>query len=140
MRQRGRKSAANLASLCVDGKPPRLEPPATFNEAERNVFVDIVGASAPEHSRPSDLPLLVSYVQATVLGEQAATELRNGAVIDGKPSPWITVQEKCVRAMVALSLRLRLAPQSRIQPRGVGRFQAPLRLPWMPGEDGNDDD
>ncbi len=90
MRQRGRKSAASLTSLNVDGTPPRLTAPSSLNQLERKIFTDIVGASAPEHFRPSDLPLLVSYVQATVLGEHAAAELRNGAVIDGKPSPWIT--------------------------------------------------
>jgi hypothetical protein len=46
-----------------------------------------------------------------------------GAVINGKASPWITIQEKAVRAMVALTMRLRLSPQSRIDPLTVGRQQ-----------------
>jgi hypothetical protein len=57
--------------------------------------------------------LLCRYVEAAVLGEQAAHELRHGAVIDGKVNPWLVVSEKCVRAMVALSMRLRISPQSR---------------------------
>jgi chaperonin subunit len=57
--------------------------------------------------------------------------LRLGAVIDGKPSPWITVQEKAVRAMVALSMRLRLSPQSRIDPKTLGRQQGYVGpKPW----------
>ena len=35
------------------------------------------------------------------MAERAALELRLGAVVDGKPSPWITIQEKAVRAIDA---------------------------------------
>ncbi len=84
MRQRGRKSAANLAIIGVEGEPPRLDPPATLSDDERTVFTSIIAATAPGHFRPSDLPLLVSFVQAAVLNEQAARELqRGGAVVDG---------------------------------------------------------
>ena len=44
-------------------------------------------------------------------------------MVDGKPSPWLTVQEKAVRALVALSLRLRLSPQAR-QPNNPKRVRA----------------
>ena len=91
---------------------------------ERTVFVDVVTACDPTHFQPSDLPLLCRYCEAAVLGEQAALELRRGAVVDGKPSPWITIQEKAVRAMVSLSMRLRLSPQSRIDPKTLGRKEA----------------
>jgi hypothetical protein len=87
-----------------------------------------------DHFRPSDLPLLVRYVEAAALGDQAAEQLRLGAVINGKPSPWITVQEKAVRAMVALSMRLRLSPQSR-DPQTLGRQQ--VRQGPAPWEYGN---
>jgi phage terminase small subunit len=131
MRQRGRKSAAALSVIAVDGDPDRLLPPASLSDPERIVFVDLVTACDPKQFRPSDLPLLCRYCEAAVLAEQSALELRRGAVVDGKPSPWITVQEKAVRAMVALSMRLRLSPQSRIDPKTLGRqqqYQGPL--PW----------
>ena len=124
MSQRGRKSAAALSVIPVDGKPDRLLPPVSLSDAERTVFVDLVAACDPTHFRPSDLPLLVRYCEAVVLAERAALELRLGAVVDGKPSPWITIQEKAVRAIVALSMRLRLSPQSRIDPKTRGRQQA----------------
>jgi hypothetical protein len=75
---------------------------------------------------------LARYCEIAILAEQAALELRNGAVVDGKPSPWIVVQEKCVRAMVSLSMRLRLSPQSRIDPKTLGRRSEPPRgpMPW----------
>ena len=89
----------------MDGKPNRLNPPTSLSAAERAIFFDVVAACDRDHFRPSDLPLLVRYVEAAALGDQAAEQLRLGAVINGKPSPWITVQEKAVRAMVALSMR-----------------------------------
>jgi phage terminase small subunit len=118
-----RKSAAALAlePLSVDGRPKRLNPPPTLSAQERALFVDLVSTNTPEHFRPSDLPLLCRYVEASCLAEHAAQELRLGAVVGGKPSPWITVQEKAVRAMTALSMRLRLSPQSRLDSKTVAR-------------------
>jgi hypothetical protein len=136
MRQRGRKSGASLGILEVDGKPNRLNPPPSLSAAERAIFLDVVAACDRDHFRPSDLPLLVRYVEAAALSDQAAEQLHLGAVINGKPSPWITVQEKSVRAMVALSMRLRLSPQSRIDAKTLGRQevrQGPA--PWEYGDD-----
>jgi len=132
MKQRGRKSAAALSVIAIDGKPPRLDPPTSLPEAERTIFVDLVNACEPTHFRPSDAPLLCRYCEAAVLAEQAAHELRQtGAVVNGKSSPWIVVQEKAVRAMVALSMRLRLSPQSRIDPKTLGRQQVYMGpKPW----------
>jgi phage terminase small subunit len=99
-----RKSAAELSVIPIDQRASRLRPPASLSEAERTMFIDLVAAVDAKHFRPSDLPLLCRYCEAVVLAEQAAAELRRaGAVVNGKPSPWVTVQEKAVRAMVALS-------------------------------------
>ena len=127
-----RKSSAALLIPPPDGSPPRLEPPASLSPPERQLFIDLVAAVDRKHFRSSDLPLLCRYVEAAVLAEQAAKELReNGAVIDRKPSGWLVVQEKCVRAMTALSLRLRLSPQARLSNRSVGRQKpADGPRPW----------
>ena len=64
------------------------------------------------------------FCELTALADQAASALRqHGAVIDGRASPWIVVQEKCVRGLVALSMRLRLSPQARIDAKTLGRQQ-----------------
>src|SRR5262245_65982032 len=91
MRQRGRKSAEASAVVGVNGKGPRLEPPASLSEAERSVFVDLVTACDPDHFRASDLPLLVRYTESIVLAVRAALELRMGAVVKGKSSQWLAV-------------------------------------------------
>jgi hypothetical protein len=135
MKQRGRKSAAALSVIALDGQSARPSPPATLSEPERELFVAIVAGCDAGHFRQPDLPLLSRYCEAAVLAEQAALELRNGAVVNGKPSPWIVVQEKCVRSMVSLSMRLRLSPQSRLDPKTLGRQQPyPGRPPWEPVE------
>lgn len=109
-----RRSSADLSVIQLNAGASRLRPPASLSEAERTVFVDLVSTNKPEHFQPSDMPLLVRYCEATALGDLAAEHLRTeGAVIGGRPSPWIVVQEKAVRSMLGLSMRLRLSPQAR---------------------------
>ena len=110
-----RKSTAalSMSNLAVDGRPARLKPPASLSKRERELFLHIVNTNQPEHFRPSDIVLLCRYVESAALAEAAAIELRKGAVVDGKASAWLVPQEKAVRALTALSARLRLSPQSR---------------------------
>ncbi len=121
MKQRGRISTAALSTIAIEEQSTRPSPPANLCEPDRELFAAIISGCASDHFRQTDVPLLARYCEAAVLAEKAALELRSGAVIDGKPSPWIVVQEKAVRAMVALSMRLRLSPQSRIDPKTLAR-------------------
>jgi hypothetical protein len=125
MRQRGRKSAVNLAAgVSFTGRPPLQTPPASLDDDERALFCELVNACAPEHFRESDLPLLVSFVQATLIARDAARD----------PDK-ITLWEKAVRMQSMLATRLRLSPQSRIDPKVVGRHEPRLRYPWESDED-----
>lgn len=134
MRQRGRRSAAALEAISVDGKPDRLQPPDHLSADERQRFVEIISTCDAKHFRPSDTTLLCRFVEADALAERAAKELRKHPVVDGKASAWLAVQEKSVRALVSLSMRLRLAPQSRIDAKALGRHEARLGLaPWEYG-------
>jgi len=82
----------------------------------------IVASCDAAHFAGSDLPLLCQYVETIALAELAAAHLRDhGPVIGDRPSPWLTVHEKAVRGVVALSMRLRLSPQSRLDPKTAGR-------------------
>ncbi len=131
MKQRGRISAAAMSVIGVGGEQARPSPPACLSGPERELFAALVTGCDADHFRQTDLPLLSRYCEAAILAERAALELRNGAVVDGKPSPWIVVQEKCVRAMVSLSMRLRLSPQSRLDPKTLARRQPhPGPQPW----------
>jgi hypothetical protein len=75
--------------------------------------VTILCNCSHDHFQQSDLPLLCRYVEASILAERAAEQLREAPVVDGKPSPWLVVQEKSLRTLTALSMRLRLSPQAR---------------------------
>ena len=82
---RGRKSAAALGVVALDGGTSRLKPPASLSEAERKVFVDLVSFVDDKHFVPSDLPLLSRYVDAVVLSEQAAYHCQSRAL---RLKPW----------------------------------------------------
>ena len=109
-----RKTTGALHLIASQTRLIRVKPPSTLSQAERAAFLEIVSNSAPQHFQASDVPLLSRYVEALVLAERAARELRGeAAVVNGKPNPWLHVQEKALRAIVALSMRLRLSPQGR---------------------------
>lgn len=116
MRQRGRASAAALADVNVTATAARQEPPSNLSDEERALFTELVEACAPTHFVKSDLPLLVSFIQATLLVRRAAT----GMVDD---PDLIAVFEKSVKLQATLATRLRLAPQSRLDPKSVARQQ-----------------
>ena len=129
-----RKSASELSIVPIGDRVSRLRPSANLSEPERDVFDRIVTACDPKHFRASDLPLLVRYCEVTALAERAATEMRSVGPVStfGTTSAWLTVQEKAIRAMVALSMRLRLSPQSRTDPKTLARQRTPgpERMPW----------
>src|SRR6266511_1354982 len=104
MQQRGRKSMAGLVAPNVSGEAPRLTPPPSLNDGERTLFNELVGACDSAHFRKSDLPLLTSFIQATLIAEAAARD----------PNRDISLWEKAVKVQATLATRLRLAPQSRI--------------------------
>ena len=125
MKQRGRKSAANLATLIdVTGTPSRLTTPAGLTKPERLLFDFIVDASPPHHFRDSDQPLLVSYVQACLMARDAA-----------KTPAKIAIFERVVRLQVTLATKLRLSPQTRLDPKTLARqyanFDPHEPTPWL---------
>lgn len=102
-------------SRLLDVRNARLDPPKGLSKAATTVFRAIVAATDPAHFTKSDLPLLTQYAGACAMAAEAQQHLdADGAVVGGRASPWLIVQEKSVRAMTALSLRLRLSPQSRL--------------------------
>jgi hypothetical protein len=126
-----RISAAAHSVVAPEIKPQRLKPPPTLSKPERELFTRIVATNKPDHFRLADGVLLCRFVEAAILAEQAAAELRAGAVVKGRASPWLTVQEKAVRALLALSMRLRLSPQSRIDPQTAARAKVNTGpFPW----------
>ena len=110
-----RSSAALVAIPDVTGKQPRVKPPAGMTPRARDIYLDTVNGLASDHFAPSDVQLLRQFCVACEMAELAEAQLvKDGHVIDGRASAWLTVQEKAHRAQAALALRLRVCPQSRI--------------------------
>jgi hypothetical protein len=122
MRQRGRKSSAELVTLPgIDVARTRLDPPRYLNKTERAIFVELASSA---HFVITDAGLLASLAQATVMARRAARD-------PAKLSTW----ERAVRVQAMLSTKLRLTPQARCDPKSVGRQQQP-RLTPAPWEGG----
>jgi phage terminase small subunit len=120
-----RRSTASL-SVAAPAEPNRLlRPPSDLSAPARAVFDEIAASVPDDFFRASDFPLLRAYCEAGGLASAAAAEIAaNGAVVDGRTSPWVKILETAHRSMGSLALRLRLCPSSRIGPRTVGRHKA----------------
>lgn len=104
----------------------RIAPPGTLSPAAKAIFIHTVASVDPSHFSPVDMPLLEGYAQSAALATEAAKRLdADGAVPDGKPSPWLAVSEKAIKQLVALSARLRICPQSRFDRLGAGANSRP---------------
>jgi hypothetical protein len=108
-----RRSSPSLTIAYLSPLPDRLPPPAELGEVEREVFRATVAAAPLGHFQAEDAPLLCAYVRAITLERRAAEELAAGAVIGSVPSPWLAVHAEMVKALSALSVRLRIGPKSR---------------------------
>jgi phage terminase small subunit len=86
----------------------------SLGPAERLAFLDLVSRTPITQFEPSDLPLILRWCELCVMAEQAAAHLAaEGAVVNGKQNPWFAVHQQATKGLLGLSLRLRLAPQSR---------------------------
>ena len=113
-----RKSRAELSVTRVDGLPNTVEPPATLPEPARTVFVQLSSSVKPGHFEESDELPLACYSQLLTEIEIAGEHLRKEGCVtaSGKPSPWLPVREKLIRAAAVLARQLRLSPRTRRSP------------------------
>jgi len=110
-----RKSSAALSIIPITSARKRISPPTDLSRPEADLFRAIAAQCAPDHFTESDGPLLVSYCQATLLSRRAAKELAAGN------SKALLIWDRATRMQSTLSTRLRLAPQSRSDPKTVSR-------------------
>lgn len=132
-----KRSAAALATHPANLRPHRLEPSARLPDDEAREWRALVASCAADHFTLADAPLLEQYTTACVTARRAREALdKEGAVVNGRANPWLVVQEKSVRAMVALSARLRVCPQSRFDRLKAGtsaRNQGPRGIEALEG-------
>lgn len=121
MRNRGRQSAASLIPLPVTGSPARLTPPSSLTKAERALFIELVGSVGDGHLVASDLPVVISYVQACLDAQDLAHK-------PGKRAEW----RESVKLMMLLARSLRLTVQSRVDPKTITRNMPYTgEMPWL---------
>jgi len=119
---------------------PRLKPPATLSPRAAEIFKRLVRSVDADHFRSVDMPLLAQYCVACAQADEASEKLAaEGAVIDGKASPWLAVQEKSMRAAAVLSTKLRCAPISRFD-RTAAAANSREHAGKRPWEDDDEDD
>ena len=120
MAKRGRTSAANAAVRRFPSSRTALRSPADLAADEARLFRELVASCAPDHFVASDVPLLVSYVQATKFSRRAAEKL-------DKDASMLVVWERATKVQAMLATRLRLAPQARTDPKTLARRQSGFR-------------
>jgi hypothetical protein len=130
MYQRGRKSATELAAPRVNEDRTPMEPPPNLTNDERTLFTEIAQSVPLRHFVASDTPLLVSYVQATLLAREA---IRTAATDNAALAAW----EKVARVQAALATKLRLSPSSRYDPKTAARMPPTPRRPRLWEDDGD---
>src|SRR5262245_27033403 len=105
MLQRGRVSRASVVNFPVDIEQTRLAPPSWLSRDEKKVFAEIVAACRAKHFTPADEPLLVSYMQATLLARASIKKAQ-------KDRSALACWEKATPTQAVLATKLRLAPQA----------------------------
>jgi hypothetical protein len=97
---------------------PRLRPPPDLTKPEQALFTELVASNPPTHFVQSDLPLLISYVQASLMARQAFRDMAQD--MPGAMSSWT----QATKMQATLSTRLRLTPHSRLDAKRAAREAA----------------
>jgi phage terminase small subunit len=110
-----RQSAASLHFSSSVIRTERLSPPSDLSPDERAIFISLVSTNAADHFRPSDAPLLCSYVRAILLEREAAEHLatQGHVTFDNKPSAWLAIMAQANKSMLSLARALKLTPTAR---------------------------
>ena len=116
-----RKSSAAIAMPVIDVTRTRIEAPASLSGPVLAIFREVVNSVDAQHLRPCDRPTVEAYAEAVNLARTAAAQVAaEGAVVDGRASPWLAVLERAHRSVASLGRALRLTPHSRADRRTAG--------------------
>jgi hypothetical protein len=114
--KRGRISAAELSVIPIAPARERVRSPSNLSAKERQLFDKLLETCG--HFQPSDFPLLISFVQASLLAQQH----RNPKSAD-EARIWHTA----IKAQGTLATKLRLCPNTRIDRKTATRKAAAYR-------------
>ena len=137
---------ANRVVVMHEGRVEQVASPSEiYNEPATAFVAGFVGSANVLHGHVVDGcvqfgdPLIEQYAQAILNAQEAQRMCDRHSQVHGlKLSPWFTSLEKNQKMIVALSLRLRLSPQSR-HDRKSTKIQGPPanapERPWLQDED-----
>lgn len=111
----------------------QFSPPKDLQEELIPLWKSIIAQAPPEQFRPSDEPLLRSYVEAASLAREAHAKLLEEGQLtpEGRPSPWLAVSVAHAKTLASLAGKLRLCPSSRIRAESSSLKQLPAGpRPW----------
>jgi phage terminase small subunit len=119
----GRKSAADLAIVPIESARKPIKPPTDLKPQEAEIFRQVVASCDANHFRKSDIPILTAFATATLSRYYA------GVIGEGEGA--FKLWEAATRLQISLATKLRITPQSRSDPKTIGRHE-PLEgpFPW----------
>ena len=134
MRQRGRKSTAQLAVVPIKCEAQRPPPPADLTQDQAKIWRDVVATTPAGWFREGDV-LLGLYCRHVHTANVLAGIINSFSVEDCEMQQLnrlLTMRERETRMLTHLATKMRLTPQARISPRSAGRQMesAGSRRPW----------
>lgn len=100
-----------------------IKPPAHLNAKEAALFKQVVESCSHRQFVETDVHLLASFVQCTLVARESVKDLPDSAAM------W----DKAVKLQATLATKLRLTPQSRFDQRAAARRareSATSEKPW----------
>jgi phage terminase small subunit len=114
MRQRGRRSEADLAVIPIAPRDHRLRPPADLGATEAALFREVVASLPADHFCEADKPLLTLWCEAVCLARRSAAGLSNNPAL---ANVWVGA----ARLATQMASKLRLCPSARSDAKTVAR-------------------
>ena len=100
----------------------KLEPPSNLTKAGKGIWVRLIDSIPNENLIPSDFPLMEVYceVLATFQNAKKMTEEQGEVIVmesNGRPikNPWTDIMLNAAGKLTSLSIKLGLAPSSRMK-------------------------
>ena len=140
MKQRGRKSAAELSVVGVSTSITRIPPPKHLSKKASVTWRKVMASKSSEMIDPEAYPILIEYCRTVEQADNIAAQLEkfdpSWLKADGglkRFNKLLTMQARASATMTSIAVKLRLTPSTRIRAdaaaRIVGRASG-TQKPW----------
>ena len=119
MKQRGRKSAANLAVLPVGNIRHQLQPPDHLTASEAELFREVLHNTPPNQFSVSDQYLLATFAQITTLVREQAVRARKAKAEHRARE--LKVLFEAIKSQSLIATKLRLTTTARTKAHVISR-------------------